>query len=951
MIRPGLHHQGIPQTFLPQQHGQSAPSQPHNLNILPPANQSMSFLQNPHSSNGPFPNPHPHLARIQADSRRRDIHSQSQRATAGGAQTPSVVNGVLSGQPSGVGYSGVPQNVQVPAHRVVSQPVGAPLTPSHPTSHPGSISNPGLGLNGGLQTQRSVSQSQPQPQMGPRPGQPSLPGQPSISQIRQPPVGLPGAPSGTGVRGSAGMAVNMAPGMLGNVPQQTPQQGFSSPLGMGGAGPQPPPQGPQGPTTSISQPMHRTISTPEGANSFGGMPGFAGGPFSQAGPHPPASHITGHSSANQFSFMPPSSSPSQHMDMHGLPSGSAGPSSTSPTRSDFTMTPAQVASLQYGPGGLPGNSGSGTNETFHSTFTTIPPPQSQQPPQRPSSSSLGLASQQAPTAQGLSHPTPPRQQTPLQQSQLSQPHLSERLNAPIPNPTRPQSQPQRPPSQQQARQSSTPRMPPGTLPPNATLLQGHRPASITGASAPPPQPRSAVTGPPPMTSTPSTENGDMSRQPGVPGIRASMPSHSPAIGFGQALTRVLQFSAVLAAEDQKPQKLQLTHWEKMVEEFFTSSATLKLTLWKDNQKVEAKVFEVGTPVLPRFFLVTSQSGVKSMTLSLDGARERVVGPNQAVVQCVSAMWTYRYRNGYTVTLRGPFAAHVVVTPNATQNGASAQSVPPTAFILKIDHISFDSNLYEKHVAVDVIGGNRLDAANKTPQVRNAPTPSPTINGAAVLPVPAPQPQPPQQPPRQVSQRDDERWEEPRITYERATIPAEPVNAFGIPQATMRCLELAESVAQMADLMSFSRVHNVGPLDTLKQFVQRIREMPMHPQVPFIPEGMSAGPSTHSLYTPTMSSTAPSSAQIPPATIPQSAPSTSSPASSPDKAKGTPQQANAPNPTAPPPAGSSTPSMASATLKRKGGGGDTASPTTANAEQSSSTAKRNPRKRGRTTGGN
>ena len=172
-------------------------------------------------------------------------------------------------------------------------------------------------------------------------------------------------------------------------------------------------------------------------------------------------------------------------------------------------------------------------------------------------------------------------------------------------------------------------------------------------------------------------------------------------------------------------------------------------------------------------------------------------------------------------------------------------------------------------------------------------------------------------------------------------------------------------------MSFSRANHVGPLgmyhqsveppthrchesplDTLKQFVQRIREMPMHPG-PFIPEGMSAGPSTHSLYTPTMSSTAPSSAQIPPATISQGAPSTSSPASSPDKAKGTPQQANAPNPTAPPSAGSSTPSMpnANVTLKRKGGGGDTASPTTANAEQSSSAAKRNPRKRGRTTGGN
>jgi hypothetical protein len=174
-----------------------------------------------------------------------------------------------------------------------------------------------------------------------------------------------------------------------------------------------------------------------------------------------------------------------------------------------------------------------------------------------------------------------------------------------------------------------------------------------------------------------------------------------------------------------------------------------------------------------------------MTLSLDGARERGFRPNQAIVQCVSAMWTYRYHNGYTVTLRGPFTAYVSATANATQGGAPAQSAPPSTVTLKIDHIQFDSNVYEKHVAVDVIGGNRLDIT-KTPQVRNAPTPSPTINGAGVSPLP---PQPPQPPPPQTGQRDDERWEEPRITYERAFIPAEPVNAFGIPQATMRCLEV------------------------------------------------------------------------------------------------------------------------------------------------------------------
>jgi hypothetical protein len=194
--------------------------------------------------------------------------------------------------------------------------------------------------------------------------------------------------------------------------------------------------------------------------------------------------------------------------------------------------------------------------------------------------------------------------------------------------------------------------------------------------------------------------------------------------------------------------------------------------------------EVGTPVLPRFFLVTSQSGVKSMTLSLDGARERVVGPNHAIVQCVSAMWTYRYLNGYTVTLRGPFTAHVIVIPNTSQNGPPVQSASSSAFMLKIDHIQFDSNLYEKHVSVDQIGG-RFEA-NKTPQARSGPTQSPTVNGAGA---PQPPSQLPQPQPSQAGQRDDERLEDSRINYDRASIPAEPVNAFGIPQATMRCLEV------------------------------------------------------------------------------------------------------------------------------------------------------------------
>jgi hypothetical protein len=494
------------QSFLSQQHGQSAPAQPHNMNLIPGPNQAMNFLPNAHSSNGPFPSNHP-MSRIRSDNRQREMLAQSQRATAGGAQTgPSVINGVIPAQPSGVGYPGMgPQNGQGP-QRVATQPVGVgPLATSHAASHP---ANAPIGLAGGLPTQRTGPQSQPQSQMGMRAAQPSLPGQP---------LARPPSMSVSNMRGPGG---TVPPGIIGNVSQQTqPQQGYH--MTIGGPGTQPPSQASQGPATSISQSMHRPLST-ERANSFGAMPGFSSGPFSQGTSHPPPTHMAGPNPANQFNFMRPASSPSQPIDMgHNLSSGGAGPSGVSPTRPDFTPTPAQLAasSMQHGPGVPSGSGGPGMNEGFP-TFTTMPPA-------RPSSSShsaLGLPHQQAQTPQGPSHPTPPRQQTPHQQPHMSPAHLPERFTAPVPNPARPQSQPQRPSSQQQMGPSLTPQIP-GTLPPDATLFQGPPPTSISSGSAPPPRPNIGSTvgaGPPPLTPVSSAENGDPSRQ-SAPGIRQPMP--------------------------------------------------------------------------------------------------------------------------------------------------------------------------------------------------------------------------------------------------------------------------------------------------------------------------------------------------------------------------------------------------------------------------------------------
>lgn len=175
------------------------------------------------------------------------------------------------------------------------------------------------------------------------------------------------------------------------------------------------------------------------------------------------------------------------------------------------------------------------------------------------------------------------------------------------------------------------------------------------------------------------------------------------------------------------------------------------------------------PILPRFFLVTSQAGVESMTLALDGARERLINGSHAMVECVAAVWTFNYSNGYKVTLRGPLTAHVLVFPSPP---GAANNPPFSPYTFKFENLQFDANLHDKYIALESIMGQRsMEEAPKTPRIRNTPTP--TVNGTAA----------------QQRAEEDKKWEEPRVNIERASIPGEPVNAFGIPQATMRCLEV------------------------------------------------------------------------------------------------------------------------------------------------------------------
>ncbi|KAG6845823.1 hypothetical protein H0H87_002511 [Tephrocybe sp. NHM501043] len=724
---------------------------------------------------------------------------------------------------------------------------------------------------------------------------------------------------------------------------------------------------PHTPSINMTAPAsHTPVNRPDDPMSFMSYPN----PQFQPSQHTPRS------SSGQFTpFVPSSTPPSMGEMQQPIPSGLVTPGTGN--RQSFHLTPAQ----QY--------EQMNVNSTSPGAFPHFDmPPPANRPPSRLNP------------------------HTPLTQPQMTHhsPHASDSIMGP---PQRPQSQPQRPPSQQAqilTPRSAHPQLPsgppthparPGTgmAPPMApqpgpSQMQGPGPAPGPTSHmqiAPRPPPQASVGPVPPQSSAAPGSTAPSDTPPATAAIPRQPPTPPVQVGQGQGLIRLLQFSAVLAAEN-KAQKLQLSWWSDLIKEYFTPKAMMKFTLWKDNQRTEAKPFEIGIPILPRFFLVTTQSGVKSMTLSLDGARERIYGSGHSTVECINAIWTYKYNNGYTVTLRGPMTVHVVVTavtppgstPSAPTSGQGQQQQPPSNVALKFEDFQFDANTHEKYVVLDEIKGPRTI---ESPGIMNATPMGNSASGSL-----------------QRQQLDDERkkWDEPRVTIERASIPGEPVNAFGIPQATMRCLELAESVSSMADLITYSRENDLGPLgerfvilcvyqflkyaiEALVKFASNLREMQLFNSPPSVlPPPMMNGPvgpfgTMHSNpsnvpITPavTLYSSAPPSVTNPSGTLnnthvnhaPTPTGTTASPQNAPPSASNSPQKQHKTIPQQTPGASSSssapaaspavssggttnTPAISNASLKRKQAG-ETASPATATDSQPP--AKRQTRRR-RTTNTN
>lgn len=787
MLRqPNIPH--LSNGMLNAQHFPPGPSsQPHHMTMMQnPSNPNPALAMG--SAQPPNPTPaqmyHQHHLNQQRRNPALPAGQNGQGLPASSVQAPHM-NGIGPNQLQGMGYpnsmmaggtAGVRRTMSQPG---MNQPGLNQIVGMHP-GQPGMGGMGGMGMNPqGIPHQNMRIPPQPMGRMQ----------QQSNPQIQGQDMGLGMNARPQHMQGNQGMPGNpprpqaSQQSMVGNVPQS---MGFHSSMPMPQQNPQmsphstPQSQTPGGP---LQQPMNTGPQNRTPENSVYGP--YPGNPQFPQGMHNP--RLSG--SGGQFGFSQTPDSSNQDLSAGvsnpNLPSGRGSLSLTN-------LTPAQQFEIQrsngdYGhflsssmshqqshPSSQPPNMPHQTNQQQHQGGEHIGVGGSMPSLQRP---------QSQPQTHGGPTPRPPSQQAgPSRTPHMGQPQLPtvppNRIpSVGVPNPQNPsvggQPGPSQPPSMGVMPQQSQPSGQNLTNQPSPPFLNAQRPGN---AGVPPSNPVSS---------------GGLPESSGSQPTGVSYQQKMMMNLQGQGIIRLLQFSGALSSDNRN--KLGLTFWENLVKDYFTPKAILKYTLWKDNQRNEAKPFEIGTPILPRFFLVTSQSGVHSMSISLDGAREKILGSSHLVVECLTAVWTYRYQNGYTIQLCGPLTAHLVLSPSMS----IAQGAPPS-FSMKFEHLQFDANVHNKLIQVDSISGQKI---GRSPLIG---TFTPGMNGMGSQP---------------------DRTQD-RVHYERATIPGEPVNAFGIPQATMRCLELAESVAQMTDLIQFSGENNFGPLQSLKQFAEKIKDTPM-----------------------------------------------------------------------------------------------------------------------------
>ncbi|KAF7722545.1 hypothetical protein EC973_002969 [Apophysomyces ossiformis] len=156
---------------------------------------------------------------------------------------------------------------------------------------------------------------------------------------------------------------------------------------------------------------------------------------------------------------------------------------------------------------------------------------------------------------------------------------------------------------------------------------------------------------------------------------------------GQAVLRLLQFAEQLNPGVESA--MNRSFWEGFVDDFFTPTSTLKMTLW--NAKTHTNIrFEVIQSLLVRFFHTQYDCGVISIQLTLEQTTEYILPGGLMNVECPRARLIHRYDNGSLVVSTG----HLMV-----------QFASSTPGIWKIEILHFATQEHEEFLARDTLLAN------------------------------------------------------------------------------------------------------------------------------------------------------------------------------------------------------------------------------------------------------
>ncbi|GAA5799542.1 hypothetical protein HPULCUR_004958 [Helicostylum pulchrum] len=183
--------------------------------------------------------------------------------------------------------------------------------------------------------------------------------------------------------------------------------------------------------------------------------------------------------------------------------------------------------------------------------------------------------------------------------------------------------------------------------------------------------------------------------------------------MGQAVLRLLQFRDQLSPGDQAK---DLMFWKSFVDDFFTTTATMKIGLLDNNtqQRIE---FDITQNLIARYFYTYYQCDLDSIQLTTDQTMEYFL-PNGMMLECPRSSLIHRYNNGTMVILSGELSVLFHLDPN---DG-----------VLKIHQWKFICNQHDEYIArsklvpvdINAVSKKKLKLTSKSPTFQ---TPSTLVN--------------------------------------------------------------------------------------------------------------------------------------------------------------------------------------------------------------------------------